>query len=94
MTRSYGWNHKQLAPRVRKAAADRSVTKLGFACFRLIAIEDREPGEPEHAWIQVHETRNAMMSLLSSGPSKRERFMRRVDVLDRVLQASLRLAAR
>jgi hypothetical protein len=91
MTRSYAVTDRKLAPRVaRKSERNWSITKLGFACFRLIPIDDHEAGEPAHAWIRVRETRNAMMSLVRGGPSKRETFMRRIDTLDRVLQASLR----
>jgi hypothetical protein len=91
MTRSYVLTHRKATPGVRRKT-DASVTNLGFACFRLIAIDDRTPDEPAYAWIQVQDTRNAMASLISHGPSKRERFMRQVSALDRVLQASLRVA--
>jgi hypothetical protein len=91
MTRSYGFSQQRSRPVVqrRRMPRDPSITNLGFACFRLIAIEHAE-GESAHSWIRVSETRTAMMSLMNEGPSKRERFMRQISALDRVLQASLR----
>ncbi len=90
MTRSYGLSYRNRPPVARrKPMRDPSVTNLGFACFRLVAIDELAAGDPAHAWMRVLETRNAMASLMSDGPTKRERFMRQISALDRVLQASL-----
>lgn len=94
MTRSYTVTNRKPPSRVsRSSERSASVTNLGFACFRLIPIDDHAVDEPAYAWIRVQHTRNAMMPLMRLGPSKRQQFMRRIDtldrVLDRVLQASL-----
>jgi hypothetical protein len=90
MTRSYGLTSRNRIPVAhRKPARDPSVTNLGFACFRLVAIDADAAGAPAYSWLRVLETRNAMASLMSDGPTKREQFMRQISALDRVLQASL-----
>ncbi len=94
MTRSYGLSYRNRTPIARrKPPRDPSVTNLGFACFRLVAI-DETAGEPAYSWLRVTESRNAMASLMSDGPTKREQFMRQINALDRVLQASLSTSPR
>ena len=44
------------APRVR----DPRFTRLGFTCFRLEAITDREPDDPAFAPIELLTTMNTM----------------------------------
>jgi len=63
MTRAYGSHHsrrtQKLVPFVPRPR-DPSIRTLGFTCFQLVPIIDRDPGEPPYAPIQVRETRNAM----------------------------------
>ncbi len=45
-------------PRVR--AGEASIEDLGFTCFRLVPVGDREDGRPAYEPIRLYETRNAM----------------------------------
>jgi hypothetical protein len=63
MTRAYGSHHSRrtqkripFVPRPR----DPSIHRLGFTCFQLVVIVDRDPGEPPYVPIEVRETRNTM----------------------------------
>ena len=38
----------------------RSFTRLGFTCFRIVAIDDAGPDEPAYEPIELISTRNAM----------------------------------
>jgi hypothetical protein len=63
MTRAFGSHHSrrpvQRIPYVPRRR-DPSIRSLGFTCFQLVVIVDRDPGEPPYAPIQVRETRNTM----------------------------------
>ncbi len=39
---------------------------LGFTCFRLVPIYDREPDEPAYASIELVDTQNAMRAFVKA----------------------------
>jgi hypothetical protein len=41
-------------------------TRLGFAFFRLISIEDRGPGEPRYAVLRMREARTTMAAFAAA----------------------------
>ena len=53
----------------RRATGGQLFTKLGFSFFRLISINDREPGEPPFAMIRMRVARAAMAALAAASPA-------------------------
>jgi hypothetical protein len=51
------------------------IDRLGFACYRLIPIEDRRPHEAPYAVIRLRETR-ATMGVFAFGPGARATLVR------------------
>jgi hypothetical protein len=66
MTRSFASyrtsKRKPAPPRPRHR--DRSITAVGFTCFRLVAVPDPEPDEQPFVSIELCETMNAMGAFL------------------------------
>jgi len=61
MTRSIASARR--APKMKKGTRsmrDPSITRLSFTCYRLIRIEDPEPGEVPWSPIELIQTRNTM----------------------------------
>ncbi|HSK04318.1 MAG TPA: hypothetical protein VK932_23855 [Kofleriaceae bacterium] len=50
----------------RRIARGQTFTTLGFAFFRLVSIDDREPGEPRYAVIRLREPRRAMAAFAAA----------------------------
>lgn len=53
---------------IRRAASGQQFTKLGFSFFRLVAVSDREPGEPAYAVLRMRVARAAMAALAATAP--------------------------
>ena len=63
MTRSYGDSRssaRRVTPTRPRPARDPRFTRLGFTCFRLVAIDDPEPGEAPYEQVELISTRNTM----------------------------------
>jgi hypothetical protein len=43
-----------------RSLRDPSITRLSFTCYRLIRVEDPDPGEPPWCPIELIQTRNTM----------------------------------
>ena len=50
----------------RRIARGQPFTPLGFAFFRLVSIDDREPGEPHYTAIRLREPRRAMAAFATA----------------------------
>ncbi len=61
MTRSFHRPVRLIHRRPRRAPRPET---LSFKCFRLVAIEDREPGEAAYVAIELMEPTNAMRDLV------------------------------
>lgn len=51
------------------------IDRLGFACYRLIPIDDRRPHEAPYAVVRLRETR-ATMGVFAFGPGARATLVR------------------
>jgi len=51
----------------RRAGSGHRFTKLGFAFFRLVSINDLEPGEPPFAVRRVGVVRSKMAAFITAG---------------------------
>lgn len=61
MTRSIASARR--APKMKKGTRsmrDPSITRLSFTCYRLVRIDDPEPGEGAFEHIELIQTRNTM----------------------------------
>jgi hypothetical protein len=61
MTRSF---HRPVRLIHRRPRREPRPSTVSFTCFRLVAIEDREPGEAPYVTIEVMEPTNAMRDLV------------------------------
>ena len=60
---------RRSASPTRRAAGGKLFTKLGFSFFRLVSINDRDPGEPPYAMIRMRVARAAMATLAAASPA-------------------------
>jgi hypothetical protein len=50
----------------RRITRGQTFTPLGFAFFRLVSIDDREPGEPHYTAIRLREPRRTMAAFATA----------------------------
>jgi len=53
---------------IRRTVGGQQFTKLGFSFFRLVAVSDREPGEPAYAVLRMRVARAAMAAFAATSP--------------------------
>ena len=66
MTRTYTTTRRRRATAPIARPRNPAITPIAFTCFRLVRIDDREPGEPPFAPIELCDPTNAMAAFRQS----------------------------